>query len=347
MNKLLFVFIMRLTLIAFLSTLLFLNSCKNLRKPEWSELPGVTNINKLQNTEFVPTLESNISNHKNSIYTASFLYAWDKIKQKLNLKLNVSDLNSIEFKLINQSTSYKNTLTDNEYTAEVEIVDSVIAARAFFNKTLPFPTILQKLQKPILFNKTNVSAFGMQPYNAEAAKFTEIMYYKDDDHFVLKLTPKDKAHQILLVKGISNVTNLIAAVKQTDELISAGNNERNLSKARWKYSLNEIDIFSIPVIKFNIDNNYTNIEGQAIITNNKKYYVATAYQRTGFILNENGAVVESQAYAVTDSSAAEPSKVLAKKMVFDKPFFIIVKRIKSDNPYFVMYVQNDELLTKE
>ncbi len=210
---------MRLIL-AFMVTLLFLTSCKNSSKHKWSELPVVTNINTLQQTDFVPTLESPINKNKNAVYATAFLYAWDKVRQKLNASIALTDKNSNEFKLINQSTSYKNTLTDNEYSVEVEMIDSIIIARAFFNKTLPFPSKLQKLDNPIIFNKIKVSAFGMQSYDKEAAKFTEIMYYKDDDNFVLKLTPKDNEHEILLTKGIGNITNLLAAIQQTNDLIS-------------------------------------------------------------------------------------------------------------------------------
>jgi serine protease inhibitor len=229
----------------------------------------------------------------------------------------------------------------------VEIVNDVIITKAFFNKTLPFPSKLQKLDEPISFNKTNVSAFGIKYYDEEAAKFTEILYYKDDDHFALKLMPKDNEHQIILAKGTGNVANLATAIKQTNDLINIANNEKKLPKTAWKYNLNDIDIFSIPIIKFNIEKNYSEIEGQTFTTNGKRHHVEEAYQRTGFMLDENGAVVESQAYTTTDSIASEPMKIQPKRMIFDKPFLIIIKRTKKDNPYFVMYVQNTELLTKE
>lgn len=338
---------MRIFPAVFIVTFLFLASCKNSKDHKWSELPEVINISKLQQTEFVPTLENPINGNKNVVYATAFLYAWDKVKQELKAPITLTDKNSNEFKLVNQSTSYKNTLTDGEFSAEVETVGDAIIARAFFNKTLPFPSKLQKLDKPISFNKTNVSAFGIQSYEEEAAKFTQILYYKDDDNFVLRLTPKDNEHQILLVKGIDKGPNLLSAIEQANKLITVGNKERALPKVSWKYTLNDIDIFSIPVIKFNIETHYNTIRGQAFTTNGKLHHVEEAYQRTGFILNENGAVVESEAYTTTDSSATEPIKILPKKMVFDKPFFVIIKRTKSDNPYFVMYVRNTELLTKE
>ena len=327
-------------------SLIIFNSCKNSNQHTWNELPEVTEIGKLKQTEFVPTLESPLKDDKNIIYATAFLYVWDKVREKLNAPIILAPNNSNEFKLLNQSTSYKNTLTGDEYTAEAEIVDDVIIAKAFFNKTLPFPSKLQKFDKPILFNKTKVSAFGMQSYDEEATKFTEILHYKDDDHFILKLIPKDNQHEIQLIKGIQDPVNLSDAVKKTNSLIELGIKEKSKPEASWKYRLNEIDIFSIPNIKFNIEKNYSEMEGQVFTTNGKKHHLETAYQRTGFILNENGAVVESEAFALVDS-AGEPTKIKPKKMVFDKPFFIVIKRAESTNPYFVMWVQNSELLIKE
>src|SRR5258705_842889 len=210
---------MRITSSAIILTLLIWTSCKNSNQHTWKELPEVTNISKLQQTEFVPTLESPINDNKNIVYATAFLYAWDKMKQELNGSISLTNNNSNEFWLLNQSISYQNTLTDDEYSVEAEIIDSIIITKAFFNKTLPFPSKLQKLDNPILFNKTKVLAFGMQSYDEEAANFTEILYYKDDDHFILKLTPKDNQHEIQLIKGIAGLANLLEAVRKTNDLI--------------------------------------------------------------------------------------------------------------------------------
>jgi hypothetical protein len=332
----------------FILNFLLLTSCKNSTKNKWSEFPEVINISKLQQTQFAPTLESPIDRNKNVVYAPALLYAWDEVRQKLDGSIKLADSNSREFKLFNQSTSYKNSLTKDEYSAEAEIISNEIIARAFFNKTLPFPAKLQKIDDGLVFNKAKVAAFGMQSFDEEAVKFTQILYYKEDDHFVLRLIPKDVQHEILLVKGIGNVTTLSEAVKKTNEIIGVGMREKSDPKISWKYSLNEIDIFSIPAIKFNIENDYRDIEGQVFKTDKGNYFVETAYQRTGFILNENGAIAESHALiATTDSAETEPIKIEPKRMIFNKPFFVIVKRRESKNPYFVMYVQNNELLTKQ
>ena len=135
------------------------------------------------------------------------------------------------------------------------------------------------------------------------------------------------------------------AVNQSYDRIEAGIYAPADPFDSWRYEITREDIFAIPVIKFNIDTDYKRIQKQKFITkDNVSHEVVAAYQRTGFILNENGAVVESEAVAVADSSAAVVALPKPKKMIFDKPFLIIVKRVDQKNPYFVMKVNNAELL---
>jgi hypothetical protein len=320
-------------------------------EPVWSDLPGVTSLDNLKQTDFVATLENPFSENKNIIYAPAFLYAWDKIKEELKNPIIVADSNTLDFKLLNQSISHQNSLTETDYSSTAQIVDGAIIAKAFFNKTLPFVTKLEVLEKPIHFDTTKVSAFGMYYYDEEAIKFTQILYYKDDNNFILKLTPKDKQHEIVLVKGVDKYQTLTNAINLTNDLIAEGKKEQTNTKLSWKYKIIPEDMFAIPAIKFNIETHYKNLEGQNFVTkDNKKHPFEVAYQRTGFILNENGAVVESEAditVAAVDTGSAAPIITHPKKMIFDKPFLIIIKRTGKVNPYFVMKVANAELLTRK
>lgn len=327
------------------------SSCNHSNKksePVWSDLPEVTDLNNLKQTDFVVTLENPISENKNIIYAPAFLYAWDKVKERTKSPIVADDKNSPDFKLLNKSVSHQNSLTDTEYSVTAEIVDGVIIARAFFNKTLPFETKFQVLDEPIHFGTTKVSGFGMRYFNEDLIKFTEILYYKDDDNFVLKLIPKDKQHEIILAKGLDKYETLKNAVQLANDLIVKGKQEQTNTKSSWKYQIVDNDEFAIPVIKYNIATNYKKLEGQGFSTkDNNQHLIEVAYQRTGLILNENGAVVESEVAVVVDSASASPIITHPKKMVFDKPFLIVIKRVDKTNPYFVMKVANIELLTRK
>src|SRR5450432_3981000 len=76
--------------------------------------PNPTSINSLQQTEFVATLENNIANHKNVIYCPTLLFAWDMVKESQKDLVVLTKSVSTDFKLLNQSSSYRNSLNDEE-----------------------------------------------------------------------------------------------------------------------------------------------------------------------------------------------------------------------------------------
>ena len=115
---------------------------------------------------------------------------------------------------------------------------------------------------------------------------------------------------------------------------------------RWKYHFKENDRVRIPIIEFNIETKFSEIENSNFSTKNRSFLVETAYQRTAFILNEKGAEVESEAeYAVEEAISREVIK--PKKMFFNKDYLIFIKRKDSQYPYFAMFVSNSELMNKK
>lgn len=319
-------------------------------EPTWSELPGVTNLDSVAETEFMPTLESAVHAGKNSIYAPTLLYAWDEIRNELGVSVAPAPGSSEDFLMLNRSHSFENSLESGDYTINKEIEGQHISVSAFFNKTLPFPAKMDKLEQGIVFNGTTVPAFGMTYRNEDIIEFSEILYYRSDDAFALKFRPRDESQEIILIKGFNTLKNLSEAVTISNELIESGKRERRDSALAWKYDFNPEDFFSIPVIRFNINTNYQAIEGQSFKTSTTAYTITKAYQRTGFILNETGAVVESEAEISIEAAELpeeEPLKPHPKHIVFDKPFFIIVKKKAQANPYFVMKVENAELMEKK
>ena len=331
--------------------LFVLNSCQTTEKEkekEWSDLPGIIRLDSLTQTDFAATLENPVDETKNIIYAPTLLYAWDTIQTILNGVISISDSNSAELKLLTQSSSYKNALTHDEYNVEALVSGNEIIAKAFFNKTLPFTTALHKADTMMVFDKAKVKAFGMYYFDEDAVTISDILYYANDDNFILKLKPKDSLQEILLVKGLDKMTSLAEAVNKTNELVKVGITEKASSVSAGNYIFQKEDIFSIPEIRFNIETNYKKLEGQVFYVGNDDKIIKTAYQRTGFLLNETGAVVESEAVmAVIDSATSIAPVAKPKRMIFDKPFYIIIKRVNAQNPYFVMRVANAELLRKE
>lgn len=97
---------------------------------------------------------------------------------------------------MNLSKSYKDVLTEDEYETSVEVEGFRIKAKAFFNKSLPFFVPFKKDEKPLQFLNDKVISFGFSGYHNSA----EILYYKNDDDFAIKLFPQDAQHEIILLK---------------------------------------------------------------------------------------------------------------------------------------------------
>jgi hypothetical protein len=145
-------------------------------EPDSSTFPTATNLDSLPQTDFVITLENPITENKNIIYAPTFLYAWDKIKTEFKIPIIIDKANSTDFKLLNKSKLHKNSLKEDEYSVTSQILDGAIIAKAIFNKALPFKEKLDVLDKPINFDKTKVSAFGMNHYDEDIISFTQILY---------------------------------------------------------------------------------------------------------------------------------------------------------------------------
>lgn len=350
--------------ISFLLSLFILIACNNGKaKSGKSESPasgsGSKNIaplkrlETLSNTDFAVTLESPVSQGKNIIYSTSLLYAWDEVEKQLASPVLVGDTNSGAFKALVASESFRNSLAKNEYsTTGVNIANEIIYIKSAFEKNLHFASKFQQLNEDLFFKGDLVKAFGLKRVPSQDTISTyEILYYNDDDHFVLKLIPGDNEHEIILAKGLDEPTSLGAALQQVNDFIKKGKTEKHRPEHEWKYSLTDKDMFAVPVIRFNLETNYKNLENQHFFLKDERgYTIMRASQQNAFTLDEEGSTVKSEAEIamVVDSPAvAMPDvRILEKNLLCNKTFYIVVKRADAANPYFMMKVNNVELLQR-
>jgi hypothetical protein len=317
-------------------------SCKN-----DSKFSEAKNLSELEKTEFIPTLEHKISADKNAVYCATLLFAWDEIRKQLNAPLTISKENA-DLAMLNQSTSFENVLMSDEYTVSGEVEGDIIKAKAEFSKSLPFEFKLQSFVNKLDFDGTKVFSFGVDGYDSYGQlNLVKIVYYKNDNNFVIKLLPKDKAHEIILFMSEERFRTIAEMTTEIEKLAEIGSAERKNESINWKYYYNDEDVVIIPKFNFNIETNYNTIEGNRFIANTQVVQVEKAWQRTAFVLDEKGAEIESEAETeeVIEELGLETPK--PKKMVFDKPFLILMKRTDSKNPYFGLWVANAELMVKE
>ncbi|WP_375562693.1 hypothetical protein ACE193_09205 [Bernardetia sp. OM2101] len=354
---------MKSNLILFFFIFLFFFSCKNedvetesQSKEVKRDFPKVKKLSEYPKTEFLPTLENKISKDKNAVYCVTLLYAWDEVRKAIKTPLQIqSTENSKDLILLNNSTSFKNVLNDDEYIsfggikkADEEFLFGRIIARAEFNKSLPFELDLNSFDNELIFKGIKVASFGTFGGGKDTYKTIKILYYKNDNEFVIKLLPKDKQHEILLFKTKKQFKNFAQMNNELEKKKSLGKKERKQESKSWKYYLQDEDEVIIPKFNFNIETNYSNIEGNTITSSNKDYLIELVYQRTAFIFDEKGAKLESEAeIMVAIEDLMEEEKPKPKKMRFDKPFFVLLKKVEATNPYFVLFANNTELMVKE
>ena len=318
--------------IPFVTLVCYLNGCKTNSEKD----PVLTSVDDLKQTEFIFALEQPINNRNNTVYAPTVLFAWDEIKNIIgNPTLN--DSINYDFVLLNRSTLYQHSLNKEEYNTEVHIEGLEIAAKANFEKSLSFEPKFQKSKTPLIFDNQEIKAFGMRDYEKDIARNVKLLYYNNDDLFIVALMPKEENQLIILAKGINNIRSLQEGIQKIDSLANLNN----------PYSLSLEDEISIPLISFDLETHYKKLEGTKFATerDSQKYILTEVYQRTMFTLNESGSKIKSEAVlkAKADSVAMLHQ---SKNLIFDKPFIVLLKHTDKKNPYFVTRIANTELLTR-
>jgi len=170
-----------------------------------------------------------------------------------------------------------------------------------------------------------------------------IGYYKSDKNFAIRLLPKDREHEIIIIKAKSKQSTLLNYYNNYKKKCAIFKKDT----IWWKHKFYEDDIVQIPFINFNITYDYETIVGSHFFTDHE-YEVIKANQKTGFILNEKGATAESFALIEVVESASDAvfEKPKPKLMIFNTDFVVFLKRKDADFPYFGVYIANDELMGK-
>jgi hypothetical protein len=269
--------------------------------------------------------------------------AWDEIETTIGGKLY--DFGSKELEIMYNSTSHQNVLLPNEYKTSVEIRENVITAKAEFKKALPFKYPLTSHTEKLIFGKDEVNSFGFRGETSMAY----LVYYNNDNDFCIAIRPRDSHHLIYLLKSNKYESSF---KENFDKIAEKRLKQRKLEVNKWKLHFEYKDVTKIPMIEFNLENYFEDIENSLFYESKTHFYeVVKAWQRTGFILNEKGAIIETEAvFSVVEAAAeveeGEVKPPTPKKLIFDKKFMVFLKREKSDNPYFALQITDAELLTK-
>lgn len=330
--------------IHFIALLIFFSLCACKKERAFSE---VKNLSEYKNTEFVFTTDNEISAEKNLVYCATLLFAWDEVRDLLN-PIQVSN-DYPYLKDLNDNNNFRDVLKKDEYKTSHKIEDDRISVMAEFAKSLPFEAKLNDYPDRLKFNNQPIPAFGVSGYSeSEKLRFVGILYYKDDDNFIIRLNPKNKEHGVILFKSERKFETLHQMIEEADALIKLGDSERKEENQKWKYRIEDEDIVIIPKFNFNIETEYGSLAGNKFQVGETDLTIEKASQRTAFLLDEEGAEIESEAWMEFALEAVEEDeRPKPKKMIFDKSFLTMLKRADAPYPYFAMWTANSELMARE
>jgi hypothetical protein len=229
--------------------------------------------------------------------------------------------------------------------------DFNIKGKAEFNKSLPFDEKLESYDNKLTFDGKKVASFGISGNDDRAQKAVNVLYYNNDSDFIISLLLKDANHEMILYKTDKHFKTLSEALEDINKKIKVGNAEKQTEELSWKYTIRDKDEIIIPKLRFNIETNYSTLEGNKFQSQSRPYEIQEIKQETAFILDEKGAEIKSEAsaevYVLSNEKIKEEPKRQPKKMIFDKPFFLICKKANSSNPYLGIRIANTELMTKE
>jgi hypothetical protein len=213
-------------------------------------------------------------------------------------------------------------------------------AYACLYKLLTFPVPFERLDESLVFGGVKVRAFGLgREYKASHDSMYPQMLiydYQSEDDFVLELKTKQEGDRIFLAKT-SPGRMLSDTVAKVRERIAQKPGEAAIRN----------DIFIVPRINFEITREYAELENRLLIpaaTNiAKDLLLLGAVQQTRFEMNEKGVELRSEANMAF--GCAKPARATNHRMIFDKPFLILMERAGAPMPYFALWVDNPELLT--
>lgn len=311
--------------IAFCLLLSYFNTKAQERLAEFPEKVAISNYKQ---TDFVPTLASAFTANENIVYCATMPYAWEALRKFLNAP--ITQITNKQLATLNATTTHLDAFEENQCDVKVEVEKHMITTKASFETELPFSEPFTKFDTPLQFKNASVASFGFHG----ASTFANINYYHNENDFSITLYSHHYLHNIVLVMAPEFSAETLNLKAYWDRIQS----ERNPS-----IEFSEEDVVQIPMICFNIEKEYQEIEGSTFKAADTLYTLRKATQRNAFLLNEKGAKASGDVFIIVEDGISLETPQ-PKKMIFNKPFAVFLQKSDGLYPYFGMYIANEELL---
>lgn len=275
---------------------------------------------------------------KNHVYCPSLLFVWDNFIEIFEAEAVAKN------ELIQQlddSNEHINALDKGEYKNTISVEGEIIEVHSEFSKSLPFEVAFDRNRISLNFEeKQMVESFGCVFCERELKDQIEVLFFKSQRDFALKLLTQNDENEILLYRSPRRRKSLKAYY---DDLLKKRNEKKN-KKEWWRYSFLSEDVFAAPVLKFNIEAQIEELLGVIFYSNLGEIQIDDARQRIALAFDEKGAEIETEAYVSVKAADAERTKIIPKNLIFDEPYLIAFKKKNFENPYLLLWVDNTELM---
>jgi hypothetical protein len=327
---------------------------------------------ELKQTVIVPTLDTPMPEGKNVIWCASFQIAWNEFRDDvIGEPVKIEGAQDIADRL-NASTITADVLEPDDYYAKAGQVKAGVVEEIRRDMAAQFPNVtiaefhvedpllvavmygylaanvkftipFYENQGEFLFGGVPVSSFGISRKDRRAPddlrEQIEVLYYSGDpgdstqpeDEFAVDPCRHSRPYQLILAR-IAPKASLAETLSDLDAKLAGSETSGFLDN----------EVLLIPSMHWRTTHRFLDLED--LFLKNEGHtdtWLEDLYQRIDFRLDRSGADVKSESWGSQKKSACGD-----RRLIFDRPFLIVMKKRGAERPFFVMWVDNAELLCK-
>ena len=331
---------------------------------------------ELPTATVTPHLEVSHATPRNLVWCATFQFTWNELCDHLGEDIHMANEPPAVAVLNKKSAAKKDLDEASYYVACGRVKDSTIAkisrdmaakfgvrpkslppragldphavvAYAYLAKDLLFGTPFEPIRRPFVFADVPVAAFGVQEQKRgmkadegfdEILKQVTVWDYEGPEDFVIELKSTSPGDRLILAK-VRPAATLDATIRAV---------QARMSKAVAE-ELTPGDVLEVPKLNFDLRRSYDELCGRPLKLKNTPFssqlMLLWAEQSIRFKLDEKGAELRSE--ASSGIACSKPSTPRPKfRLVFDKPFLLMLQRADSTRPYFVLWAGDATFMQK-
>ncbi len=207
------------------------------------------------------------------------------------------------------------------------------------NDIISFAYLLKEVSYPAKFTKNEFSfkeekVKGFYARGNKERENINIIYYENDDRFIVSLQLNEKEDELFLAKGFD---------MNNPEMVINTIHQHNKNAA---IKLNERDKFEAPRLSFENHRDYVELMNKQLAnTGFENYSIKQMVENIKFKMDEKGARVENK-FVMHFVGAVIKSGEKPKYLILNKAYWVVMQRKNAAKPYFLLGINNTALMEK-